>query len=53
MKFSELLCPKAIITRLQAQTRDEVIGELVDALVRAGQIDQQDRESLCQALILR
>ncbi len=53
MKLSELLCLKSVAPRLQGQTRDEVIGELIDALVQSGRIEQQDREELYQALILR
>ena len=53
MKLSELLCPDAVAPRLQTQTRDEVIAELVDALVKSGRISQQDRDGLFQALIVR
>lgn len=53
MKLSELLSSKAVIPQLGASTRDEAIGELINALVQAGCLTEQDRPDLYQALIQR
>lgn len=53
MKLSELVCPKAIITDAASENRDEVIGELIALLGKAGTIAKKDVESITNAVIER
>lgn len=53
MKLSDVIAAEAIIPELRAATRDEAIGELVDALIAAGVADKDHREDLIHALLER
>jgi PTS system fructose-specific IIA component/PTS system nitrogen regulatory IIA component len=53
MKFSDFVCVEAIRADLTAEDKRGVIEELVGALVEAGQIDEADKESICQAILKR
>lgn len=53
MKLREIVVEKAILPDLQASTRDEVIAELVDALVDAGAIDASHRDECIKAVVRR
>jgi mannitol/fructose-specific phosphotransferase system IIA component (Ntr-type) len=53
MKLQEIVCDKAIISGLNSDERDGVIGELVDALIGAGRLDAGDRETIIGALLER
>jgi len=53
MKLSDLIDPKAIISDLQATTKEEVIKELVGALGSADKVDPKDAKKLLAALMAR
>jgi mannitol/fructose-specific phosphotransferase system IIA component (Ntr-type) len=53
MKFSDFVCVEAIKAELAEDGKDGVIDELVEALVSAGQISRQDKESIVKAIMKR
>jgi PTS system nitrogen regulatory IIA component len=53
MKIMEFLSKKAIIPELRAAKKEDVLKELVDALVNAGEIEKQHRPRLIEALMSR
>lgn len=46
MKLSELVVEKAVVAELSSQERDEVIAELVDAVIAARKVDGGLRDQL-------
>ena len=53
MQIMEFLSKKAILTDIRATKKEEVIKELVDALVAAGEIEKRCRNKLIDALMTR
>jgi PTS system nitrogen regulatory IIA component len=53
MRFDEFVCFQATIPELQATDRDEVIAELVGALVEAGKIPHESAKDVTKAVIKR
>jgi mannitol/fructose-specific phosphotransferase system IIA component (Ntr-type) len=53
MRFDEFVCFQATIPELQATDRDEVIAELVGALVEAGKIPRESAKDVTKAVIKR
>jgi len=53
MKLSDLIDSKAIVSELQATTKEEVIKELVAALEKADKVDGKDAKKLTAALMAR
>jgi mannitol/fructose-specific phosphotransferase system IIA component (Ntr-type) len=53
MKLSELVNPKAIVPQLKGARRDEVIPEIVDALVAAGALAKSLRDEVIKHIIDR
>ncbi|HOX05586.1 MAG TPA: PTS sugar transporter subunit IIA [Planctomycetota bacterium] len=53
MKLSDLIDSKAIVSEIQATTKEEAIKELVDALAGAGKVDPKDNKKLTAALMAR
>lgn len=53
MKLSDFVEPKAIVPQLQATERDDVINELIDALVAAGTVDAGIRDELIKKVLER
>lgn len=53
MKFAEFVCRDAVTTGMSSSDRDGVIGELVDALVAAGAVSNDHRNSVLAATIAR
>ena len=53
MKLSDIMVNEAIIPELKARSRDEAIGELVDALAGAGAIPTKDAEDVKTAVLSR
>jgi len=53
MKLSDLIDPKAIVSELQATSKEEVVKELVAALEVAGKVDAKDAKKLTAALMAR
>lgn len=46
MKLSELVVEQAVVAELTGQERDDVIAELVDAVIASGRIDASLRDQL-------
>jgi PTS system fructose-specific IIA component/PTS system nitrogen regulatory IIA component len=53
MKFSVFVAPNSVKADLVATTKDEVIAELVQALVDAGEIQAKDQEDIIKAIMRR
>lgn len=53
MKMCDIVVKDAIITGLKSSARDEVIGELVHALVSAGIVPQDKRKEIVDAVLER
>ncbi len=53
MKFSDFICSKAIRHELSAPDKEGVIRELTGALVAAGEIAEEDLESIVGAILKR
>ncbi|MFC1677074.1 PTS sugar transporter subunit IIA [Planctomycetota bacterium] len=53
MKFSDFVCFDAIVPELQAGDRDAVITELVDALEKAGRLQDGKAKQIARAIIKR
>jgi mannitol/fructose-specific phosphotransferase system IIA component (Ntr-type) len=53
MKLSSIVQDGAIVAQLAAKERDEVIGELLDALVGAGAFDASLRDDLLASVLER
>lgn len=53
MKFSSLLCQKALIANLRSTTRDEAVAEMVQALADAGAIDADKVAEVTKAILNR
>ena len=43
MKFADFMCEAAISSHLTAEDKESVIEEMVDSLVSAGQLGEDDR----------
>lgn len=53
MKFSVFVAPSAVKADLASTTKDEVIAELVQSLVDAGEILDKDRDDIIKAIMRR
>ena len=53
MKFADFIHTKAIRADLQAETKDDVIAELVQSLLDSGQIDADQRDDIVAAIMKR
>ena len=53
MKIMDFLSKKAILTDIKSTKKEEVIKELVDALISAGEIEKRYRNKLIEALMTR
>jgi PTS system fructose-specific IIA component/PTS system nitrogen regulatory IIA component len=53
MKFSAFISPKAVKSDLGSSTKEEVIAELVQTLVDAGEILEKDRDDIIRAIMRR
>jgi mannitol/fructose-specific phosphotransferase system IIA component (Ntr-type) len=53
MKLSQIVARGAIVPRLAARHRDEVVAELVDAIIAAGAADPSLREELISRVLGR
>jgi mannitol/fructose-specific phosphotransferase system IIA component (Ntr-type) len=53
MKMQEIVEQRAIIPALRSSERNDVIAELIDALVAAGAAPQESRDELFDAIIQR
>ena len=53
MKIADFLSKKAVTMDIKSAKKEEVIKELVDSLVNAGEIEKRFRNKLIEALIAR
>ncbi|GAB4384452.1 MAG: PTS sugar transporter subunit IIA [Phycisphaerales bacterium] len=53
MKLSELVVEEAVVADLASQDRDEVIAELIDAVIAAGRVDASLRDQLIGKVLER
>lgn len=53
MLFKDLIAPQNIIGSLESTTRNEVLAEMVDALIASGSIPEDIRQGVLSALIER
>jgi len=53
MKFADFVVPEAVRADLAAQDKESVIREMVQALMDAGQIEQDEFESIVKAILKR
>jgi len=53
MKISDFLCPKAIITDLKGTSKEEIIEELVNSLIKASVIEKKYKAKLIEILLAR
>ncbi|MCM8771310.1 MAG: PTS sugar transporter subunit IIA [Candidatus Omnitrophica bacterium] len=53
MNITDFLSKKAIITDIKATKKEDIIRELVDALINAGEIEKKDRNKIVELLIAR
>jgi PTS system fructose-specific IIA component/PTS system nitrogen regulatory IIA component len=53
MKFSDFICEEAIDSKLEADDKASVIERMVDGLVSAERIKQEDRDSIIAAVMKR
>ncbi|MDP7070177.1 MAG: PTS sugar transporter subunit IIA [Phycisphaerales bacterium] len=53
MKLTDIVITKAISPSLEARTRDEAIGEMMDMLIRAGEVETDNRAAFIKAVIKR
>lgn len=53
MQITDFLSKKAIVTDIKATKKEDVIKELVDALISAGDVEKRYRNKLIEALMAR
>ena len=53
MKIGDFLCPDAVSADLKATTKEGVIEELVDLLIKAGTIERRHKAKLVEVLMAR
>ena len=53
MQVMDFLSKKAIVTDIKSTKKEDVIRELVDALINAGEIEKRNRNKLIDALMAR
>jgi mannitol/fructose-specific phosphotransferase system IIA component (Ntr-type) len=53
MKFSDFVSTQSICAELNSQDKPTVISELVDCLVKAGEINENDRDDIVKAIMKR
>jgi mannitol/fructose-specific phosphotransferase system IIA component (Ntr-type) len=53
MKFSDFICEKAIRAELSSDNKEDVINELVDSLLQAGEINADEKADIIAAIMKR
>lgn len=53
MKFADFICVDAINAQLAADEKEEVIGEIINSLVAAGKIVEDNRDDIIAAVMKR
>lgn len=53
MKFADFVCRTAVVANMTASSKEEVIREMTQALVTAGQITEADLDGIVKAILKR
>ncbi|MFA5554785.1 MAG: PTS sugar transporter subunit IIA [Phycisphaerae bacterium] len=53
MKLADVVCPDAIVMKLQDKERNGVIAELVEVLAKAGKLGKSNEQKITRAVIKR
>ena len=53
MQITDFLSKKAVVTDIKSTKKEDIMKELVDALINAGEIEKRDRNKLINALMER
>jgi PTS system nitrogen regulatory IIA component len=53
MRIMDFLCKKAVTANLKGRKKTEIITELVDLLIKAGEIDKRHKNKLVDILLAR
>ncbi|QGJ71298.1 PTS system fructose-specific EIIABC component [Planctomycetales bacterium 10988] len=53
MKFADFICPEAVKANLTSSSKEDVIREMATSLLEAGQIDEDQFESIVSAILAR
>lgn len=53
MKFADFVSVKAVNANLEAEDKEEVIREITTSLLKAGEIDEAQYESIVSAILKR
>lgn len=53
MQIMDFMSKKALVTDIKAAKKEDVIKELLDALINAGEIEKRNRNKLIEALMAR
>ncbi len=53
MKFADFVCRGAVLAQLSATDKEGAIREMVGALCKAGQVDNDESESIVKAILKR
>ena len=53
MKIMDFLSKKAVVTNLKSTKKEDILRELVDALLAAGEIEKRHRNKLIETLMVR
>jgi PTS system nitrogen regulatory IIA component len=53
MKIMDFLSKKAVVTDLRSTKKEDILREMVDALLTAGEIEKRHRNKLIEALMAR
>ncbi len=53
MKIGDFLCKKAVTANLESTNKEDVIKELVDLLITAGEVEKKDKNKIIEVLMAR
>lgn len=53
MKITDFLIPKAVSCALQSESKENIISELVELLIKAGEIDRRHKKKVVEVLMAR
>lgn len=53
MKLRDIVVEKAVLPQLESTSRDDVVAELIDALIAAGAVDASHRDAYISSVIRR
>ena len=53
MKICDFLCSKAVCVDLKSETKEDIILELIDLLIKAGAVDRRKKKKIFEVLMAR